>query len=454
MEMCALNASALQQSGNGRLTKCVLCSRPLPLCFADMGTDPAEWQCVECGSIYYAVLDVDADPLLVKNVRRVTAEKGESERPSSPADVDTSSFDSFHAQGTSLIAIPDRGPILCQRETPLTRKFDEAIDQGKCLEIRNRGEPFARLVESKGATDYLIRARNELVEYYDASVKKVGELFLRLRAGNVPDVDIITSIAQDALKFAAQDMDMFTCLAINPKFRNYPSRHAQHVAMLATAIATTMGLDKESVAELATGCLLHDAGMLGIGIKDFGSPTILDASKYGAIAEHTITVCDLLNQNIDRLPIASRMVVYQMHERCNGTGYPRGRHTDKIHPLARIAGVADVYIALVSERPHRPGMVPYYAIEKIIKDASQGRFDKKVIRSLLQTVSLFPIGSDVELNDGRVGMVVRTNQKQYTQPVISIPDRGTLSEATTIDLSQQSDLRVLRPFIQPDMGTT
>ena len=121
------------------------------------------------------------------------------------------------------------------------------------------------------------------------------------------------------------------------------------------------------------------------------------------------------------------MVAYQMHERANGSGYPRGRTIEQTHPLARIAAVADSFTALVSARPHRAGMLPYFAVEKLVRDTAKGLFDPQAVRGLLQAVSLFPIGSYVELNDGYVGRVIRSNAFDYTKPIVEAWKRGRTS---------------------------
>ena len=100
------------------------------------------------------------------------------------------------------------------------------------------------------------------------------------------------------------------------------------------------------------------------------------------------------------------------------TRLPCHRSAAQIHPLAKIAAVADVFVALVSPRPYRPALLHYHAMEQILHGARQGLYDTAVVRALLHTVSLFPIGSLVEINDGRIGKVLRSNRDAYTSPVI------------------------------------
>lgn len=68
-----------------------------------------------------------------------------------------------------------------------------------------------------------------------------------------------------------------------------------------------------------------------------------------------------------------------MHERPDGSGYPRRRKKDQIHFLSRVAAVADMYVALATPRPHRPGILPHAAIQTITQAGGQGRLDQAAV---------------------------------------------------------------------------
>jgi hypothetical protein len=164
------------------------------------------------------------------------------------------------------------------------------------------------------------------------------------------------------------------------------------------------------------------------------------------ISKHPGLAFDRVNQ-IAKVPNGSRMIVFQMHERMDGSGYPRQRKGIQIFPLSRIAMVADVFVALVSPRPHRPGLMPYQAMERIIKQAKDGLLDPKVVRGLLKTVSLFPITSFVVMSDGRVGKVIRSTGDTYTRPIVDLWQPSAVQELPeTVDLTQTPDLEVKRPL--------
>ena len=196
--------------------------------------------------------------------------------------------------------------------------------------------------------------------------------------------------------------------------------------------------------------------MLRVPDRVYAAERSLDEAEFERVAAHPLHTFDMMAEHLNAVPLASRMVAYQIHERCNGSGYPRGRRTGLIHEAAKVAAVADVYIALVSPRPHRPGLMPYYAVEHLLYGVRDGLFDSSTVRALLKTVSLFPIGSCVELSDGRVGRVLRSDPADYTRPVIETWRTGELDAPPEIlDLVTEPGLRVRRPLTSlPHSATT
>jgi hypothetical protein len=99
-----------------------------------------------------------------------------------------------------------------------------------------------------------------------------------------------------------------------------------------------------------------------------------------------------------------------------------------------------------SPRPHRPGMLPYHAMEKLIRGAREGKFDPESVRAFLHAVSLFPIGSYVEVSDGRIGQVVRANGEDFTRPVVELRRPHATGDPEVVDLSQWPELKIMRPL--------
>ena len=115
--------------------------------------------------------------------------------------------------------------------------------------------------------------------------------------------------------------------------------------------------------------------------------------------------------------------------------YPKRRTAKRINFLTKISAVADTYVALVTERGHRPALQPYFAVETILKDVRNGLFDPMAVRGLLETISLFPIGSFAQRSDQRVGRVIRSNGAHFTRPIMEIwqPDKMEIWQPDKLD---------------------
>jgi HD-GYP domain-containing protein (c-di-GMP phosphodiesterase class II) len=302
---------------------------------------------------------------------------------------------------------------------------------------------FLNKVATHGVSRYDDANRELLGRVFQSSVKQVETLFDGLSRGEISDTAPLAAVSSESLLRIADDLDLFVSLGLKPATDKYPCRHSLQTAMLAMSIGTVLGLKRDELIELGIGCLVHDAGMLQLQSSIVNVQRALTSVEFLEITRHPTLTFDALRYVAD-VPNASRLVAYQMHERLNGSGYPRRRTANQIHYLAKIAAVADVFVALLAPRPHRPGLLPYRAMEQILQEAHAGLYDPAVVRALLHTVSLFPIGSYVEISDGRVGKVLRSNRDSYAAPVIETGANRDSRKLELIDLSHHRDLKVVR----------
>ncbi len=303
---------------------------------------------------------------------------------------------------------------------------------------------FQKSIVRHGTQPYSPEMSQKMALGYRQSLDNVQRLFESLDEFRGSEMDLLEGLSADALCDISQDIDLFVSMGIAPEPDKYPARHSQQTAMLAMSLGATLGVDRDDLVTLGMGCLAHDAGMLHIK-QVFGTGEVVDRSNFLEITKHPSITMDLMRDN-GKLAGASRLVAYQMHERCNGSGYPRGRTDQQIHPLSKMAAVADVFTALISPRPHRPGMMPYHAVEHVLRGARMGLFDQMSVRGLLRAVSLFPIGSCIELSDGRVARVLRANGDDFAKPTVQAWRREALDDGPqTIDL-RQVPLIVKRPL--------
>lgn len=134
----------------------------------------------------------------------------------------------------------------------------------------------------------------------------------------------------------------------------YTAGHQIRAADLARAIATEMRLPQEKIDGLRMAGTIHDIGKLSIPSEILSKPTKLSKLEFSLIKEHSSKGFEMLKDVESPWPLAE--IVYQHHERMDGSGYPRHLKGEEIMMEARILAVADVVEAMATHRPYRPAL--------------------------------------------------------------------------------------------------
>ncbi|MCA8985558.1 MAG: HD domain-containing protein [Planctomycetaceae bacterium] len=240
--------------------------------------------------------------------------------------------------------------------------------------------------------------------------------------GNTPervDATCLRELTHDLLLQFCEDFDCVNATAMSLAGQTDLIHHCYRMAVLGMSIAIEMGLNDENVCRIGMTGLLHDWGMLKIPaeIRDPARP--LSEREQLELQKHVIHSLNML-EKISELPSLVSLVSYQVHERMDGAGYPRGRKGNGIHLFARILHVAHLYVELTSPRQYRAALTPYEATLELLGQARQGAMDPVVLRAFLRSQSLFPTGSMVQLSTGRKARVLRSNGDSYTQPIVQM----------------------------------
>jgi len=229
--------------------------------------------------------------------------------------------------------------------------------------------------------------------------------------------------------------------------------HAVSTSILTMAIGIEFGLDENNIRDIGLIGLVQDLGMLAVPKSIREAQHVLSPVEFLEIQKHPLHTIRLL-ENIHGLPKIAKMVALQVHERPNGSGYPSKKRGNTIHPFAKILHVADAYMAMTSARPFRRPMMPYIAMECLLRQANCHQVDADVVRRLLQILSLFPVGSFVTLSDGSAARVMRPNRDDYTKPLVALVQDSSGNhldpnvESSLLNLAD-SELKVVQALPTP-----
>lgn len=314
------------------------------------------------------------------------------------------------------------------------REFSDPIAQGRAL-IEN--------FKPREAVAYDETLVNEMMAARKADV---GELSSQLSdivegSGEMPGRSI-EAMTTRYIWNMAQDLDATLSVSqAGAKKADYFANHALQLSVMGMALAAEMKMPEDEVRIAGISGLIHDLGMGKVPKELLDRPGPIGRGPFLEIAKHPITTLDM-TERVLGIPNRCRLIVYQVHERNNGKGYPRQRTGNKTYLLAKVLGIVDAYLAMISDRPYRPAMLPYHALMAILDDTKAGLFDPKVTRAFLKLIGLFPVGSWVTFASGAIGRITRAGGDNFARPMVSVTHNaeGVPQEpAPLIDLAQETD---------------
>lgn len=228
-----------------------------------------------------------------------------------------------------------------------------------------------------------------------------------------------------------------------PDYDSYTIGHSVRVGALAVVVGRRLGFPPEIVTELATAGLLHDLGKGRIPEEILFKPGRLEPDERRIMESHPALGAQVLIASGE----ATEMMVsaaWGHHIRQDGRGYPAMPDWHKPSFAAALIHVCDVFEALTATRPYKKPMSPHRAYEIMFRD--RAAFDPRPLSALIQSLGLYPPGSEVVLTDGRRGVVARAGRNldrpavRLTRDQFDVPlARGPES---LVDLERESSLGV------------
>ena len=208
-----------------------------------------------------------------------------------------------------------------------------------------------------------------------------------------------------------------------------------NVTILSAIMGTVLKMTSHRLIQLATGALLHDTGMVKVPKAILKKKEKLTPDEMNQIRTHPIHSYKVISKEL-KYPEDIGVIALQHHERWDGNGYPRKLRGEDINIAARIVAVADAYISMINNRPHRNSMIGYSAMKNLLNDNGR-HFDPKILKAFLESMGIYPIGSIVQLNTSAIGRVVESHAEAPLRPAVEliIDEYGNrLGEREVIDL--------------------
>ena len=261
-------------------------------------------------------------------------------------------------------------------------------------------------------------------------------MFNDARLGKAIEVGAAQELVEEISNSVMRNAHALISLARLKNADEYTYMHSVAVCALMIALARQLNLPETTVREAGLAGLLHDIGKIGIPDKILNKPGKLTDEEFTIIKSHPEIGAKILLEG-SQVGAMVMDVVLHHHEKVDGTGYPHRLNGANISLYAKMGAVCDVYDAITSNRPYKKGWSPAEAIRKMA-EWSKGHFDETVFQAFVKTVGIYPTGSLVRLESGRLGVVIEQHPTSLLTPKVKIFFSVTTKSPIiqeTIDLS-------------------
>ncbi|WP_260258346.1 HD-GYP domain-containing protein [Vibrio intestinalis] len=292
-----------------------------------------------------------------------------------------------------------KGCVFTPAPSPQTKESDEASQPSA------KPKKVSRFAHQKRASK-IIREAKGLAQ------KLINHTF----EGKVIQVDEIEEWADDVIESVLVDSDALQCVSALRNKDKYLLEHSVNVACLLVTFGKHLKLPRDMLKQMAIGGIIHDVGKIKVDDKVLHKPARLTAEEFEHMKLHQVYAAQIIT-NVNGLSDVSRDVCLMHHEKLDGSGYPAGLTAEQIPMHGRMSSIVDIYDALTADRCYKKGMSSAEAF-KVLLSLTPTHLDRELVYKFINCIGVYPVGSIVELSDGRVGIVWTANHDDPLKPEV------------------------------------
>jgi HD-GYP domain-containing protein (c-di-GMP phosphodiesterase class II) len=320
--------------------------------------------------------------------------------------------------------------ILLTPDSPVTEELLKRLKKWKYADVLSDGKTkdgpsHVAGAESSSAgltvdedieeTAHLAAARKHYGEFHAFT----ATLYATFAADGTLNMGTVTEWVKKTIQTVRENRAfILRVLETNGTSDDFLVAHSVNSTILSLIIGDYLKAPPHRLIELGNACLLHEIGMVRLPGELRKTAKKLTDDERKAISTHTVLGYRILKNA--SAPENVALAAIEHHERMDGSGYPRNLPGEKITEYARIIAVACSYDAIVSRRPFKSSMLDGHSAIKDLLQKNRKQYDDRVLKALVYTLSVYPVGTAVLLSNLGRGVVVKTDPEKPRCPVVKI----------------------------------
>jgi HD-GYP domain-containing protein (c-di-GMP phosphodiesterase class II) len=351
----------------------------------------------------------------------------------------------------------DENFILTAPEVAFSQEILKTLQMWEFKEVLSDGEPQKNFTEVKQTQDSSVDRITEKANLGDGEGIGVAEKFykdfqkytetLYSQVENNKEIhfSVVAQRIKELCDITRENRRYLLRVLRNDlaEGQNYLVSHTVKSTVIAVIIGHFIKLPPHRLIELGVAALLHEIGMVKLPPQFYLSKRALEPQEKKLILGHPILGFNIL-KNLD-FPLVVSIATLEHHERENGNGYPQKLSGNKISLYGKIIAVACSYEALTSSRPHKEAKDGYAGMLELLKNEGK-QYDDTIVKALVFSLSIYPIGLYVLLSNGRKGQVVDVNPENPKFPRVQIFGELTPDGKNKVIETTQEGIHIARPL--------
>ncbi|MEO7495246.1 MAG: HD-GYP domain-containing protein [Massilia sp.] len=326
---------------------------------------------------------------------------------------------------------------------------DVVIDSDKGLDVQDA--PTVAEVEARTEAELTVIASKPVIvtrvslaeEIKRATVIRhqasglVRTVMQDARLGKAIELDQVSPMVQNITESILRNPGALVGLLRIKTKDDYTFLHSVSVCALLVAFCRSRNMDADTTYQAGLGGLLHDTGKALVPDNILNKPGPLTDAEFAVIKKHPRDGYDILCKSGDVGPIPLDITLHH-HERRDGSGYPDKQGEGAISELAQMAAIVDVYDAITADRCYHKGMSAAEALRKIY-EWSKFHFNPGYVQEFMRCVGIYPVGTMVMLESGRLGVVIEPHETNLLAPKVNVffnTRKNIYIKPETVDLSR------------------